>query len=195
MNKESTTIIAKQSNPIITRAETLTIAGPEDMNKAAALLTELNTIIDKADEAKNQVLKPLNAARAAELKRWQPITKPLEAAVSVLRAKMSEYQTQAKKAADAQAAAIAARVSSGSLKIETGIRKLDEVEKPEQIVNVGEHASVAFRTLRQLKITDPALIPRQYLVPDENAMLVALKAGATIPGAEIEEVQVPANYR
>ncbi len=48
-------------------------------------------------------------------------------------------------------------------------------------------ATVYPRTAYRVKITDPSAIPRAYCAPNEDAISVALRNGAEVPGAELEE--------
>ena len=179
------------------------------MTAAAILLTELNQIVDRAEEEKNKVLKPLNAARAAELKRWKPLLQPLEAAIDVVRAKMSTYQTQFKKDADGAAQRIAERVAPGrgNLTAETAVSKIDALAKPQKEITTGADSSVHFRTVKKLFIDDRDAL-YAYIFKNNLTALVDIDETAlknhliqmgvvqiAITGAHVEEVQEAANYR
>lgn len=194
-NKELATI-EKKVNPLVAEAESIEIKNAKDMEKAVELLSTMNKIGDRIEEEKQKTLKPANEVVKAIRAQWKPIESMYDTGISLLRSKMSKYQTQAKAIADEEAARIAARVGKGKgkLQAETAMAKIDELEKPESLVTT-EAGAVKFRTDRVLKITDTTLIPRMFLIPDEKLILTALKAGEKVPGCEIEEIQVPVNYR
>lgn len=190
------TVFEKEIDPIASEAEVLTIVTQEDMAGAVTLLSNLNRSLDKITEEKEKVTKPLNEALKAERGRWKPFETKLESAISTIRSKMSSYQTESARLAKIEEEKIAARIApgKGNLSMETATKKIDEIERADKSVAT-DAGLVKFRTDKKLKITDALIIPREYLVVDEKAVFEALKKGAAIPGAEIEEVQTPVNIR
>jgi len=91
---------------------------------------------------------------------------------------------------------IAARMKPGrgNLKAGTAIKQMASVEAPEDKVTT-DSGGLSFREKKVLKITDEKLIPKQYWIVDEDAVLAALKEGAKIPGAGIEIIMTPVNKR
>lgn len=189
-------VIEKQIHPLVKTAEKLEIVDARGMEEATEQLSKLNKIGDKITEEKERVTKPLNEALKAERARWKPIETVYEQAISIIRGKMSAYQTAEIKRQREEEARIAARVGEGKgkLKVETAVRKLEEVEKPVEQVNAAS-GMVKFREDKVLKITDEKKIPREYLVVDERKLLADLKAGKVVPGAEVEIKMVPLNFR
>ena len=194
MSKEI--VIQKEIAPLVTKAERLTIKGQDDMVEATTVLSKMNKIIDKVTEEKEKVTKPLNEALKAERSRWKPIEDTYTKAITALRAKMSAYQTAELKRAKEEADKIAARVApgKGKLSVDTAIKKIEAIKTPEK-ETATDAGLVQFRATDTLKITDETKIPRQYLVINEKAVLAALKAGTKVPGAEIEVIQTPVNFR
>lgn len=190
------TVVEQEVSPLVTRAKALVIASAEDMKASAELLSQCNKYLDSVVSEKEKVTKPLNAALKAERLRFKPIEEVLETAISALRNEQSRYQTEMLKKQREEEAKIAARVKEGkgNLKLETAVKKIDELEKPEEIVNT-DSGMVKFREQKKLKITDASLVPDTYWIIDEAALLEALKAGTLVAGAEIELVQVPVNFR
>lgn len=214
MNKLSKTTPAKtdilpvlqhQLAPAIKRADDmLAIATPAQLEEASEALSMLNQYRDRLIDEKEKVTKPLAQALKAERARWAPIETRLDAAIQALRAGMSAYQTQTKRASDAAAERIAARVGEGrgKLKAETAVAKLAQLETP--LKNVAtESGSVQFRTMKKLVVDDERELIVSLLSYDstlvsysESGALRLLKEGNTdIKGAHIEEEQVPYNSR
>lgn len=189
---------------LVQRFEGKEIETPKDMEDAGVILSELNKIVDAAEEEKQKVLKPLNAARAAELARWKPFETYFKPIIEVVRGKISKYQTAATRAADEEAARIALRVGEGKgkLKVETAVRKIDEIDKPASVIETSA-GKVKFREDKVLKITDMSKLMGFVIRTQDfsfvqilDAKLKArLVAGEEIPGAEIEVVQTPINFR
>lgn len=180
--------------PVVTAANVLAIVTSDDMVRATELLSNVNKNLDRVTAEEDKVLKPLKEAVKAEQARWKPYKTALETARDAVRKAMSIYQTaEMKRKAEAEAK-LAARVEKGTMKIETAARKASEIATPEQSVST-DAGMVKFRTVTKLLISSHADIPREYLVPDESAIKIALKAGIKVPGAQLVDEQVPVNYR
>ncbi len=188
--------LKKQVGPVIAKAEAYTITTKEDMQDATVLLSELGRYYDQVVEARERMTTPLNAALKAARDLFNPVEKPAKAAYDALRGRIAAYQTEAVKAAKEEEARIASRVApgKGNLSFETAIKKMDAIERPNMAIST-EAGSLKFRTMQKLVITDPTLIPREYLSVNEYAVTTALKAGTVVPGAVLESVQVPVNFR
>lgn len=196
MTTKQLTTIEKKIIPLVTEAKSLNITSQPDMEIATLLLSQLNKVNDEIDKEKQKVLKPLNEARTAEINRWKPLTLQYEDAIASLRQKLSTYQTNAVRLNIEATSRIADRVGDGKgkLKIDTAVRKIEALDKPVEAVSTPA-GTLRFRTDRVLRIIDTSIIPRQYLVPDEATILTDLKAGITVAGCVLEEVQVAVNNR
>jgi hypothetical protein len=189
-------VIQKNMNPIVERAKLLSITDSKGMTLAVETLSQLNKIIDKITEEKERVTKPLNEALRAERSRWKPYELVCEEGIASLRQKMSHYQTEQEELRKEAEAKIAARIGEGKgkLKLDTAARQLSQIEKAPDEIATGS-GSVQFRVKKELEIIDASLIPRAYLIPDEDLIFAALKAGKTITGTRIVEKQIPVNFR
>lgn len=193
---EITTILKKEISPLIEKANTLEIKDSSSLSEATEILSKLNSINDRIDEEKSKVLDPLNAARKAEMLRWKPIETVYQHAIDSIRAAMSIFQTNQVKARKESEEAIAKRIGSGrgSLKLETAVQKIEELDTPETHIST-ESGSIKFREVQKLKITSRAMIPVEYWTVDEDMVFQALKENKKVPGAAIEIIQVPVNSR
>lgn len=180
--------------PYEQKVAALSIATPEDMTEAVALLTELNTFKDRIAEEKDKVMRPLLDAISAERKRWKPMETKLDDAISTVRSAVSKYQTKLTAEARLKESKIAARLEKGTLKIDTAVRKMDAIEQPDKKIEV-EAGSVKFRTDRKFEVVDITKVPYDYLIPDVPAIRAAMKAGTELPGIRYWDEEVPINYR
>ena len=192
--KKQEEALTKEITPVIKQATALTITTPEQMVEATELLSLANKKLDMIEEEEDKVLEPLKEAMKAEKARWSPMKTMLKGAIDSLRSTMSTYQTAMMKKEAEEKARIAERVAKGTLKVETGIKKLDAVVAPVATINTLA-GTAGFRTIQQLKITDEKAIPREYLMVDEVKLKAALKAGIRVAGAVLEEVQSVVNRR
>lgn len=186
--------IEQNLSPLSDRAGHLQITDDQTMKEAVSLLSQLNQINDRIALEREKVTKPLNEALKAERARWKPTELKNTIAIDLIRAEMTRYQTEAMKQKQLDEQKIANKVASGYIKLDTAVNKLEQL--PTVVKNVAtDSGDVQFREKKQLKITDLSLIPDEYWSIREDDILSNLKKGIVIPGAEIEIIQTPVNYR
>ena len=195
MTTKQLTTIEKELPLIAEQALVFTIAHDVDMKKAVTLLSQLNKYNDRITEEKEKVTKPLNEALKAERARWKPMELQNQTAIDAIRLEMTRYQTELTNQRKADEQRIANAVASGKIKkIETAVKHIDALDIIEKNHST-EAGDVQFREKKQLLITNVDEIPREYMLPDEIALLRDLKAGKQIDGVTLETVQVVVNFR
>ena len=194
--EKSVALFEQKVSPIFEQAQALEIVDEKGQAEAAELLSHLNKNLDAVTKEKEKVTKPLNEALKAERGRWKPLENFLEEGIAIVRRKMGTYQTEATRKAQEEAAKIAARVGDGKgkLKVETAVRKMDEIETPAQAV-VAESGMVKFRTVKKFEVMDVTMLPIEYVLPNEPAIRAAMTKGQELPGVRYYEEQVPVNFR
>ena len=168
------------------------IANYEDMTKATSTLSQLNTALKSLTAQKELVTKPLNEALREERARFKPLEDQLNLAIAHIRQEMTRYQTLALAEKAKEEEAISKQVAKGKLAVEDALVALDDIAKVTQEVST-DAGKVKFRTVKVLSITNEKLIPREYLIIDEKAVLEALKADIKVSGAQLVEQQIPVN--
>lgn len=186
--------LTTQANDLAREAHTLLVTTPAQVATATEFLSRANKTLDALEAQETERTYRLKEQLKLEQAPFIVPKKTLKEIILTLRTKLGAYQTQAAQAAAIEANKIADRASKGSLKMTTAVKKLSEIDRPEDKVVV-DSGSLTFRPKETLKITNIEAIPRGYLVPDEAAILTTLKTGKTIPGCEICVVQVPINRR
>ena len=178
-----------QELSLITKATTLVVNSQESMIQAATVLGKVKDLIKKTKEeeenlseqlAELELTKQYNSKREFRLKA--------EKASKFISEQVNKYQTLEAKRASEEAARIAARVERGTMKLDTAVRKMGEIEQPLTKLETAD-TKVTFKTIPKLDIIDTDLIPREYMIVNEVAVFAALKTGKTIPGAQIIQVQ------
>lgn len=189
-------VIQKQLSPVAEQAKRIAITDNSSLREATALLSILNKYNDEIDNEKQKVLRPLLDATKAERARWKPIETIYSEAMEAIRSKMSLYQTQLVQGVEADKQRIASRIApgKGNLTIDTAVKQIESLPTIEKETATKE-GLVQFREKKQLKITDLSSIPDIYWHINEDLLLEDLKKGMIIPGAELEIIQVPVNYR
>lgn len=179
-------------------AGALVIKTDADEVKAVAELSEINKIGDSIEEKKTAIMRPLLDAQKATRELFKPLETSVTTAVAILKKKLIEYRT--KKEAEQKKAEdnIKAKVEKGSIKMETGVKKLTELGQIDNSVKTSE-GSVAYKTVRKARIIDPTKVPAEYLIVDEpkakKAALALNGLGELIPGVEVYEEKELANRR
>lgn len=180
----------------LTKAKELEIKGEDDMKVAVELLSQLNQINDARTEEKEKVTKPLNLALKNERARWKPGEEQLEMMISMIRSKMSKYQTEAVRIAREEEDKIIGRIGEGKgkLKVETAVAKLEDVEHaPDRIA--GNSGMVKFKTVKKFEVVDVKILPPEFLLPNEVAIREAMTNGRELDGVRYWDEQVPINFR
>jgi len=182
-----TTIQNYISNPI-------TIKSPEDMQSAVAQLSELNTTLDNLTASKELLTKPINEALKEIRGRYKPFEAQLEGAISYLRTAMTTYQTAQRKIELEKEAKIVARLEKGTLKVETAVSKLENLDRVDTKV-VSDNGSVTFKTVTKWRVHNRDVVPNSFLIVNEVAINNAMRQGITVLGIEYYTEEQVVNKR
>ena len=187
-------IIIKEISPLLLKVKQLEITDNTSLTKATGYLSDLNSKLDSIIEDKEKITKPINASLKEIREKYRPIETKLKELIDLIRAKMSEYATALDAKRKAEEVKIEAKLESGKLNVMQALNKLDAIPTvPDNTVT--DSGSVKFRPKNVLNITDSALIPRLYLVPNTVMLLDDLEQGKIIPGCEIKVIQIVYNSR
>jgi hypothetical protein len=159
-----------------------------EQEKAADILTKALHFQDTVVAEKEKLTKPLNEALKEIRGRYKPVEDRLNTIISTLRTGIGSYQMHKLAEAKRIAEEKAQQVVSGELSIDDAIGdEGGDMEISGSIKTVA--GSVSFRKVQKLEITDASKIPRTYLIPDEKKIIEGLKAGKSIAGCCLIEVQ------
>lgn len=194
-NTKEITLLPEEESAI-KNSVTAVIETPKDMEKAVNTLSILNKTMDRLTEDKEKLTKPINTLLKEIRGRYKPFEEQLEDTIGILRKKITAYQTAAKKKADDEALKIAGRVGEGKgkLKIETAVKKIDEIDTPDAVVS-SDQGTAKFVTVKKFEVVDLSQIPIEYHVADEVAIRKAMKEGKELPGVRYWEEESVRNFR
>ena len=192
MNK--TPKIVETILPAIPKLEAIKIKDAASMEKATEYMSKANKFLDALKKDREAITKPINDSLKAIRAKYKPTEDKLTAIVANIRTQMTVYQTEQLRLQAEEERKITDMIEKGTLTMETAIKKIENIETPANKTTT-DLGSVSFRATPRLKIIDEKLIPREYLIINEDAIMGALKANITVPGAEIEIIQVPVNRR
>jgi hypothetical protein len=187
IQKTATSLVEKANEINLTK-----ITLPEGV----LLLSKLNQTLDSIELEEDTITAPAQAIIKRERERWTPFKKPLKGAIDALRAKMTQYQTLARKEEQEAKDAIAARVKEGrgNLTMETALERMDKVDAPESRVAT-DAGSLRFQTKKEFEVMDVTLLPVGYLLANEVEIRKAMKNGIELPGVRYFTVEIPVNTR
>lgn len=196
MTNKELSVISRKLSPIERDAQDLEITDQKTMGEANEYLSKLNKIGDAMKAEKNKTLLPAQETVAAIKAQWKPLETIYEGAISLIRRKMSSYQTEAKRLADEEADRIAARIGEGKgkLKAGTAMRQMSEIETPEKSV-AGDQGMTKFKTVPKFEVVDLSKIPLEYHLANDVAIRKAMIAGVKLDGVRYFSEEIPMNYR
>lgn len=192
--KSITVLTVKEVSPLLAQAESFDIKDPKSLEQATEFLSNLNAKLDQIVDSRETITKPLNEALKQARLKYKPIETTLEGAIDLIRDKMSAYATEINNERKKQEQKIQDKLENGKMSIPTALKKLETLDSVPSTVS-SNSGSVSFRPVEKLKIVDPLLVPRQYLIIDEKAVLDDLKNGVKVAGCEIEVIQIAVNRR
>lgn len=184
--KELATVKAQVSRAQ-SAANALEIATKEDLEKATDILSKIKSVGKLMKEKKEAITKPINQALKEVRDLFRPIEEAYDAAETMIKTKMIGYQEKAEAERREQEAKIAARVEKGTMKFETGAKKIEALEKVEGKVE-GLTGAITFRVRRDVEITNENQIPDKYWVIDMVMLRKDTILGRIeVPGTKIVE--------
>ena len=186
--------VKAQVTKMLSVIEELEIADEDGLKTATAMLGKIKAVGRIVREKKEEITKPMNEALRKARDLFRPLEDACDGAERVVKARMLDYANRVEAERRAQAEKLEARVDKGTMKQETAIRKVAEMPVVASQVSGGT-AKAQFRTVRGVRVTDPGMLPRKYLVPDMVVIRRDALAGEEIPGVEVVEEKVVAGLQ
>ena len=190
MDNNNSLVIAEkevtQLNSKITKATNyangVIIKTDEDQENVVKALIGIENEEKRVDEQRKFFTDPLNQQVKKINGLFKPLIEGLGGAADTLRGKMSKYQMDLDAKAKKAEAKAMADLDSGKIKnIETAVAHIEAVKAPEKTVRM-DAATVSYADKIGFEIIDSLIIPREYLIPDEDKILKVVRAGIDIPG-------------
>ena len=190
MNQKELTPIKAQVTKSVNRANDVIIDSPESLAAATDILKAIKDAGKVVKARKEEITKPLNDALKSARDLFRPIEADLATGERIIKDKMLDYTNEVEAKRAAEAAKLEARVERGTMRTDTAMRKMDDLETVDSTVK-GAKGSVNFREVRKVKIVDPKAIPLKYLMNEK--VLDALRAAVrtdVLNGTKVEGVEI-----
>lgn len=155
----------------------------EDYKEALNEAKSVKVIVDKITARKEEMTKPLNLSLKSIRDFFRPIETKGEEAIKIIKSKMLTYSEEKDRKAEEARLKIAARVERGTMKDETAINKMNEIQGADKTVKTDNgKATVTNRTA--YRVINKKLIPLEFMEPNMVAIKASFKAGNPIAGVE-----------
>ena len=192
METKELTIVKTQ----LTKAEEAVLAikikDQTTLEEAVGLRAKVYKVKKIITEQKEKITKPLNTALKEARAMFSPLEDKYEKIQTDIDDKILDYQKKIDDEAKKKEAEINAKLESGKMSEKTAEKKLEKIEKVENVVSNGKGA-IQFRTQRVVNIKNPELIPDKYWEINEVLVRKEALAGVEIPGVVIVEEKIIAN--
>lgn len=191
-------VVKQQATKALTAAQALEIKSDEDMKGATDMLSKMKSVAKMIKDRKEAITKPLNEALASARDLFKPIETNLAEAERVVKGKMLSYQDAVEKKAEDQRVKIAERVERGTMKPETAVAKMADIQAPQTHVE-GNVGAVTTRKIKKVRFTELTklqgaqiveLATAGYLQWNETVARRDALAGKPVPGTEVYEEKV-----
>lgn len=192
MQQVNLTPVKRQVTTISNKAGDLSIDSQESLSQATDILSQIKTAAKGVKAQKELITKPLNESLAAARDLFRPLESDLAMAERTIKDKMLDYSNEVEAAAAKEAAKLEARVEKGTMRTDTAMRKMDEIDTIGSSVK-GAKGSVQFKIIRDVEITDVKKIPMKYLLNEKvmDALKTAVRTdvlnGTKVDGVKIVE--------
>lgn len=183
----------KKQTAIANAVSAITITDDATMQSAAEVRAKIGATLKQAIAEKEKLTAPLNATLKEIRARYKPLEVACEQGMERIDASIKAYRLRIAEEARIKEERIAKRVEKGTMRVDTAITKMGQIEKTEKTVGT-DNGALQFRTVKVLVIDDEQSIPREFLVVDRKAVETALRAGRVVPGAHLQEEEQIAQY-
>lgn len=198
MSNTNLTPIKRQVTTAVNRANDITIDSVESLASAADILKAVKDAGKVVKGEKEKITKPLNDALKNARDLFRPIEDDLKTGERIIKDKMVDYEAEVEAERAKQAAKLEARVEKGTMRVDTAMRKMDDLETVDQTIK-GTKGSVTYREVRKVKVVDPTKIPLKYMMDErviaaiETAVRTDVLNGTKVDGVEIKIEKVVAS--
>ena len=149
-------------------------------------MTEGIEIKDKLKEITNrkeEITKPMNAALKSVRDLFKPIETAGEVALKTIKDKMLAFSEKTRQEAEAAKIKLGERVEKGTMKVETAVRKMEDIKEPEKTIKTDE--GKATNVVRKAwRVIDKSKIPLEFMEPNMVAIKASFRAGKLVDGVE-----------
>lgn len=184
-----------QTSELEARVASFPVKNEADYQTGLAFVGQIKSVAKALETDRKAITDPINKSLKLINAKYKAPKEALEQAQRSLERKLgSWYAEQQRKAREAEAKALAAQQAKqeklNARADELGVAPAmaapvaPRVAAPAKSVSTAGGGSVGLKPVQKWRVTDEALVPREYLVLDEVKIGKVTRAGVDIPGIE-----------
>lgn len=182
----------KLAPSLVERAKGFLLASDQDYGTASEVISYLHKKSVETDNLRKWFVKPLQDHISQINTRFKKISLPIDEAISIMKGKMISFrQEQERKRREEEEKAARIRWENEQKLLKAKKPERVKIQEVPQVVTPPPPAAVLGSATRKtwvFTIEDEDKIPRDYLIPDQNAIRAAVRNGIReIPGVRIYE--------
>ena len=193
--KEVVKVVEKKVENATSQVSEIAITDETSLTAGTEMLANVKKLAKFVTGEKEKITKPMNEALKAARALFAGPEKRLADAESTLKGKIIAYTNEVEKKRKEAEAKIAARVEKGTMKAETALGKIADLEVEKKAVHTEAGSAkisvvrkVHFTEVTELSAEDVAFLAKEgYLVWDEPFARKQALAGLKVPGVEVYE--------
>lgn len=184
--------IKGQTTRMQAQVDALEITDDASMAIASDLRSKIKQYERAMAKEKKDWLDPINLLRNKVFAVFKPFESQVNTALKAVDSKIIDYQNHKEAEAQKEAERLQKRVERGTLKPETALRKMGEVDTPDTMVET-DNGKTVFQERRDIEV-DIDKLPKEYMIPDYvKIRRAALQENRTIEGVTIVTKKVIAS--
>jgi len=181
------TELEEAQEPLLRWLENVTVTSPDERRNAEDLLISARFALREAQEKRMELTRPLDEAKSKIIQLFKPYVDRIQFGIGHLTHELNRYHSYLVQIQQAHEAAAAAENARRAAETEKTGEVLDLVEPPAgPVVAKTSHANLGTVTYRDdfdIRIVEPALVPRDLCEPSMSKIRARVKSGITaIPG-------------
>lgn len=166
----------------------LLVLTKEDEEKAIELANRLNILAKATKEKKESITKPMLEALDNVRELFRPREGQIKSIIDSLKNKVLEFKQTERAKAEKEKEKIDKKLEDGKISQKVALKRQQEVQEVEKTTST-ESGKMTMKKRKVVKIINPELLPKEYLIPDEAKIKKVALAGVEIPGVEVQEVE------
>lgn len=187
INQEDVAVVKSKIENMRDAVKAITVSSQEELAKVSDHIADVRKMRKFIEQERDKYVKPAKEIIASAKDQYDPFIRATEEAEGWLKGKAQEYMLAEQKKEQAAKQKLAERVERGTMKPETAVRKMEEVQEAPKTVR-SDSSKLTMKTVKDVRIIDQSKIPDEYYKPRELDMVKIKKvatAGVSIPGVEV----------
>lgn len=165
--------------------DALDVNDDKSLAEASDLRSRMKQYERAMTKEKKEWLDPINVLRNKIFGVFRPFEEQVATAIKSVDTKIIDFQNKKEEEARREEIKLQSRIDKGTLRPETALRKMGEIDTPDSMIQGGNGKTV-IQERRDVEIVALSAIPRAYLVPD----MVAIRQAVLLENRKIAGVRI-----